>query len=60
MENGIPNGRFEKITGLADRQPLVADEPLSPRNRRLIILLLREKKDRTDRGPAPPRIFSVD
>jgi chemotaxis protein MotB len=60
VENGIPNGRFERVSGLADREPLVKDDPLSPRNRRLIILLLREPKDRDDRSPAPPRIFKSD
>lgn len=60
VENGIPNGRFQKITGLADRDPLVPEDPLSPRNRRLIIQLLPEEKDREDLPPAPPRIFGVD
>ncbi len=60
VENGIPNGRFERISGLADREPLVPDDPLSPRNRRLIIVLLREPKDRDDQGPGPPRIFKAD
>ncbi len=60
VENGIPNGRFDKISGLADREPLVKDDPLSPRNRRLIILLLREPEDRDDQTPAPPRIFRTE
>ncbi|NKB57820.1 MAG: OmpA family protein [Alphaproteobacteria bacterium] len=60
VDNGIPNVRFEKISGLADRDPLVPENPLSPRNRRLIIQVLREEKDREDRPPTPPRIFGVD
>ena len=60
VKNGIPNKRFEKIIGMADRDPLVPDDPLSPRNRRLVILLQREDKDRTDLPPAPPRIFKSD
>ena len=56
-ENGISPKRFERVTGLAARQPLVPDDPYSPRNRRLAILLQREDKDRTDLPPAPPRIF---
>ena len=40
-----------------DRVPLLEDDPASPRNRRLIIMLQREDKDRTDLPPAPPRIF---
>jgi len=60
VENGIPNGRFQKVSGLADRDPLVPEDSLLPRNRRLIIQLLREEKDRTDLPPAPPRIFGIN
>ena len=59
-ENGIPPQRFIRVTGFADRIPLIVDDPASPRNRRLIILLEREKKDRTDLGPAPPRLFGTE
>ena len=56
-ENGISSKRFVRVTGFADRGPLLEDDPASPRNRRLIIMLPREAKDRTDLPPAPPRIF---
>ena len=56
-ENGISSKRFVRATGFADRVPLLEDDPASPRNRRLIIMLQREDKDRTDLPPAPPRIF---
>ena len=56
-ENGIPSKRFVRLTGFADRVPLLKDDPASPRNRRLIIILQREDKDRTDPPPDPLRIF---
>ena len=59
-ENGISTKRFVRVTGFADRIPLVEDNPASPRNRRLIILLQREDKDRSDLPPAPPRIFRTE
>ncbi len=59
-ENGIPSKRFIRVTGFADRVPLIKDDPRSPRNRRLIILLQREDKDRTDLPPTPPRIFRTE
>ena len=59
-ENGISTKRFVRVTGFADRIPLIEDDPASPRNRRLIILLQREDKDRSDLPPAPPRIFRTE
>jgi chemotaxis protein MotB len=40
--DGVPADRIEKVVGLADRDPLVKDDPRSPRNRRISIVLLRE------------------
>lgn len=37
---GIEEGRFTRIEGVADREPLIADDPTDPRNRRMSILLL--------------------
>lgn len=59
-ENGISSKRFIRVTGFADRVPLLKNNPASPQNRRLIILLQRAEKDRTDLPPAPPRIFSTE
>ncbi|MBR0553105.1 flagellar motor protein MotB [Stakelama marina] len=39
-DSGIPNDRFERIEGVADREPMVADNPADPRNRRVAITLL--------------------
>ena len=37
---GIPEARFYRIEGVADREPIVADNPQDPRNRRVAITLL--------------------
>ncbi|WP_277981243.1 flagellar motor protein MotB [Sphingomonas phyllosphaerae] len=37
---GLPEMRFNRIEGVADRQPMVADNPQDPRNRRVAITLL--------------------
>jgi chemotaxis protein MotB len=44
MGNALPAERIAKVVGMADREPLLAQEPLSPRNRRISIVLLRETK----------------
>lgn len=40
MRGGIGENRFVRIDGVADREPLIADNPADPRNRRMSILLL--------------------
>jgi chemotaxis protein MotB len=37
---GIAEDRFERIEGVADREPMIADTPADPRNRRVAITLL--------------------
>ena len=37
--SGIPEARFERIEGVAEREPLIPDDPADPRNRRMSILL---------------------
>ncbi|PKP85951.1 MAG: flagellar motor protein [Alphaproteobacteria bacterium HGW-Alphaproteobacteria-16] len=37
---GVPESRFERIEGVADREPLIKDNPADPRNRRVAITLL--------------------
>ena len=41
MREGIGEGRFRRIEGVADRELLIADNPQDPRNRRMSILLSR-------------------
>ena len=40
--DGVPAERVDKVVGVADRDPLVKDDPRSPRNRRISIVILRE------------------
>jgi chemotaxis protein MotB len=40
MRDGIAQNRFRRIEGVADREPLIADNPQDPRNRRISILLM--------------------
>ncbi|MBY9065110.1 OmpA family protein [Sphingomonas yunnanensis] len=37
---GLPESRFNRIEGVADREPMVAENPQDPRNRRVAITLL--------------------
>lgn len=39
---GVPEDRIETVIGKADQEPLVDEDPASPRNRRISIVLLRE------------------
>jgi chemotaxis protein MotB len=49
--NGLPARRIVRIEGVADTEPLIADDPADPRNRRISLLLL---EDRGTRAGAPP------
>ncbi|MBB4086553.1 flagellar motor protein MotB [Sphingomonas carotinifaciens] len=40
---GIPEARFERIEGVADREPIITANPGDPRNRRVAITLLYRK-----------------
>jgi len=42
-QGGLPDERFERIEGVADREPLIADNPADARNRRVAITLLYRK-----------------
>jgi chemotaxis protein MotB len=39
-QGGTPEKRFERIEGVADREPMIAGNPADPRNRRVAITLL--------------------
>ncbi len=47
MRNGLTSDRFARIEGVADREPLVADNPADPRNRRISLLLLENQPARS-------------
>ena len=40
LRSGVAEARFRRIEGVADREPLVKDNPADPRNRRMSILLM--------------------
>ena len=42
VDDGLPAQRIQRVMGKADREPLIANDPASPRNRRISIVLLRE------------------
>ncbi len=44
VAGGIPENRIQDVVGRADRDLLVPDQPGSPRNRRISMVLLRETK----------------
>lgn len=54
---GIAEGRFARIEGVADTEPLIADDPSDPRNRRISLLLLEQgrstNRPRTRTQPIP-------
>ncbi len=43
VESGLPEERVRSVTGNADRDPLIADDPLAAANRRIAIVLLRKR-----------------
>ena len=49
IRNGVAETRFARIEGVADREPIVADDRDDPRNRRVSIELM----DRSGPPPAP-------
>ena len=38
-DQGVPGGRFQRIEGVADREPFIASDRYDPRNRRMSITL---------------------
>ena len=41
LRSGIAEGRFHRIEGVADKEPLIKDNPQDPRNRRISIVLMK-------------------
>jgi len=41
VEAGIPPSRIANVMGKADAEPLIADDPADPRNRRISLVMLR-------------------
>ncbi|HZT88251.1 MAG TPA: flagellar motor protein MotB [Stellaceae bacterium] len=42
IADGVASGRIARVVGVADGDPLLPKDPLSPRNRRISIVLLRQ------------------
>jgi chemotaxis protein MotB len=51
---GVDDKRMENISGKADTEPKVKDDPLSPENRRISIVLLRATPVVASNAPAAP------
>ena len=43
VDGGLPDARFRSVTGNADKDPLLPADPLAAANRRIAILVLRER-----------------
>ena len=48
LDSGLSVERVQNVVGKADREHLLPDDPLSPRNRRISVILLREELENTD------------
>ena len=58
LRHGVKGKSIASIVGLADKVPLLIDNPTSPQNRRVSIVLLREKIEMKKKTPPkPPRVF---
>lgn len=44
IASGLEADRFARIEGVADTEPLIADNPADPRNRRISLLLLEQQR----------------
>ncbi len=44
VDAGLPETRLRSVTGNADRDPLIANDPLAAGNRRISIVLLRDRQ----------------
>ncbi len=42
VEGGLPDARFRSVSGNADKDPLLPDDPMAAANRRIAILVLRD------------------
>jgi chemotaxis protein MotB len=41
LENGLPESRVRRVTGVAEREPLISSDPMAAANRRIAIVVLR-------------------
>jgi len=48
MRDGIPESRFRRIEGVADRELLIKDNPHDPRNRRISIVVMPPSSEKAE------------
>ncbi len=53
VESGLTMDRIASVSGRAAQEPFVPEDPFSPRNRRISIILLREAGNTPQARPAP-------
>ncbi len=58
IASGLSETRFARIEGVADTEPLIADNPADPRNRRISLLLLGQGRP-SSRRPRPQLQASI-
>ena len=57
-KHDVSEKKIDSVVGFADKVPLLADDPTNPQNRRISIVLLREKRDiKPKTPPQPPRVL---
>jgi len=53
VDAGLPQDRFAMVVGRAAEEPLVAEDPNSPRNRRISIVILRQAQTEKPASAGP-------
>ena len=58
LKHEVRGKRIDSVVGFADKMPLLVDNPTSPQNRRISIVLLRDKIEiKKETPPKPPRVL---
>ena len=58
LKHEVTGKRIDSVVGFADKIPLLVDNPTSPQNRRISIVLLRDKIEIKKKAPPkPPRVL---
>ena len=58
LKHEVTGKRIDSVVGFADKMPLLVDNPTSPQNRRISIVLLRDKIEiKKKTPPKPPRVL---
>ena len=55
---GLAEARVSRVTGLADRDPLLPADPLAAANRRIAIIVLRNTRKSAEPPSAPPSVVA--